>query len=109
MEVTGSINWLEQILFSVSAMAIVFGVLVSLMLLINLMSVIFKEKKKVAAKEVKAVEVKETEVEEYEEESDDCEVVAAIMAALSASLNVPTDKLMIKKIKRIDRSSNWKN
>lgn len=107
MAVSGSINWLEQIFFSISAMAIVFGVLVLLMLLINVMSVIFKERKKNAVEEPK--QVIEEEVVEEQEETDDCEVVAAIMAALSASLNVPTDKLMIKKIKRIDRSSNWKN
>ncbi|WBW97948.1 OadG family protein [Oceanirhabdus sp. W0125-5] len=102
-----SINWISEILFSISAMAIVFGVLIILMGFINVMSVIFKEKKKVVVEEKVEQYIDETAVEE--QEGDDCEVVAAIMAALSASLDVPTEKLMIRSIKRLDRSSNWRN
>ncbi|MCM1992042.1 OadG family protein [Oceanirhabdus seepicola] len=102
-----SINWISEILFSISSMAIVFGVLLILMCFINLMSMVFKEKKKVVVEEKIEEYIDETAVEE--QEGDDCEVVAAIMAALSASLDVPTEKLMIRSIKRLDRSSNWRN
>jgi len=90
-------------------MLIVFSVLLCVKLIIELMGRVFKEKEKEKPKMVESIEkyVDETAIEG--DDVDDCEVVAAIMAALSASLDVPTDKLMIRSIKRLDRSSNWRN
>jgi Na+-transporting methylmalonyl-CoA/oxaloacetate decarboxylase gamma subunit len=102
-------KFVDGIGFSLVAMSLVFGVLVALMLIIMLMGYIFKERKPI--KEIKTQTIKE-EVEVIEEipVQDDMEIVAAIMAALSASLNVPTDKLAIKSIKRIStNNSNWRN
>ncbi len=102
-----SLDWISQIIFSLSAMLIVFGVLLCVKFTINFMGFVFKEKEKPKMAESVEEYVDEAAIEE--DAVDDCEVVAAIMAALSASLDVPTDKLMIRSIKRLDRSSNWRN
>lgn len=102
-------TWIGKIMFSISAMMIVFAVLTALMGMIKLMSVALKERVNKKPEPEKVEKSADETAVEYYEENDDCEVVAAIMAALSASLDVPTDKLVIKKIKRIDRGTNWRN
>lgn len=47
-------------------------------------------------------------IEEKSKETNDLEVAAAIMGALSAYLNVPVSKLKIKSIKRLEENkSAW--
>lgn len=92
--------------FSIVAMAIVFIMLIALSLVIVFMGKVLGEKP--APKKEPAAEKVEEIQEEYVEEIpvvDDCEIVAVIMAALSASLNVPSDKLSIRSIKR---TNNWR-
>ena len=98
-------SFIEGIGFSGVAMTIVFTMLIALSLVIVLMGKLLGEKP-APKKEVVTEEVEE--IEEYIEEipvTDDCEIVAVIMAALSASLNVPSDKLAIKSIRR---TNNWR-
>jgi len=97
----------SQVMFSLSAMLIVFSVLLCVKFIIELMGFVFKQKEKPQVVESVEKYVDETAIEE--DDVDDCEVIAAIMAALSATLDVPTNKLMIRSIKRLDRSSNWRN
>ena len=102
-----NLDWINQIIFSISAMLIVFGVLLCVKLTIEFMGFLFRQKDKPTKIESVEKYVDETAVEEHN--VDDCEVIAAIMAALSASLDVPTDKLVIRSIKRLDRTSSWRN
>lgn len=99
-------NFIDGVSFSSIAMIIVFAMLAALSLVIVLMGKLLGEKP-VPKKEEVAEEIEEIQ-EEYVEEIpvvDDCEIVAVIMAALSASLNVPSDKLAIRSIKR---TNNWR-
>ena len=102
------LDLISQIIFSFSAMLIVFSVLLCVKFIIELMGFVFKKKEKPKMAESVEEYVDETAIEE-DDDVDDCEVIAAIMAALSATLDVPTNKLMIRSIKRLDRSSNWRN
>lgn len=99
-------SFIEGLGFSGVAMTIVFIMLIALALVIVFMGKMLGEKP--APKKESVAEKTEEIQEEYVEEIpvvDDCEIVAVIMAALSASLNVPSDKLAIRSIKR---TNNWR-
>ncbi|MPN14291.1 hypothetical protein SDC9_161617 [bioreactor metagenome] len=94
------------------AMAIVFGILVILWFVIRSQSFLLGEKKGSKVEEsVDLNEVKKGNIEEVLQTIDiskDYEIVAAIMAALSAELDTPISGLNIKSIKRVNTlNSNW--
>ncbi|MEG0153079.1 MAG: OadG family protein [Clostridium sp.] len=102
---------------SATAMIIVFGMLVILMLIIKFQSGIINgigNKKKSTAKPVgKDRDAVLTEVAQGAQVIDlnaDCELVAAIMAALSAHTGKSAGQLNINSIKRVNNNnSNWRN
>ncbi|WP_291560638.1 MULTISPECIES: OadG family protein [unclassified Clostridium] len=96
---------------SAVAMIIVFAVLVILMYIIKFQSFLLKDKKKkIEPVKEEIFEPLVQEVETIENPQDDLELVAVIMATLSAHLNVPTSGLNIKSIKRINSgNANWQN
>jgi Na+-transporting methylmalonyl-CoA/oxaloacetate decarboxylase gamma subunit len=101
-------SFLDAISTSLVAMSIVFTLLIILHYIIRFQSFILSIK--LSQDKVHKVEVVSSEeiVEETVQEGDvkgDLEVVAAIAAALSAYLDIPTSKLIIKRIKRVN--SNW--
>ena len=85
-------------------LAIVFGVLLILMVVLCLFKVIFyKDPAKVKKTEVVAEPVVEAEVE-----TDDDELIAVLTAAVAASLNTSTYNLQIKSYRRIkDERPSW--
>ncbi|WP_291571045.1 OadG family protein [Clostridium sp. UBA4548] len=94
------------------AMAIVFGILIILWFVIKSQSFLLGGKKGSQVEErVDLNEVKQGSIEEVLQIIDinkDYEIVAAIMAALSAELGTPISGLNIKSIKRVDTlNSNW--
>ncbi|WP_461613855.1 OadG family protein [Clostridium sp. Marseille-QA1073] len=96
---------------SAVAMIIVFAVLVILMYIIKFQSFLLRDKKKEMepVKEEKFEPVVQ-EVETIENPEDDLELVAVIMASLSAHLNVPVSDLNIKSIKRVNSgNANWQS
>jgi len=108
----GSIGEKFTFTFNVSlvSMIIVFAILVLLMVVIMLQSRILKVKKQEPVIEHK----NEMPIKKSEEAvkvidiNKDYEVVAAIMAALSAHLGKPIEGLQIKSIKRLNNgNSNW--
>lgn len=96
---------------SAVAMIIVFAVLVILMYMIKFQSFLLRDrKKKIEPVKEDTLESPLQDVEIIENTQDDLELVAVIMAALSAHLNVPTSELNIKSIKRVNNgNSNWGN
>lgn len=46
--------------------------------------------------------------EEDEEEVDDLELVAVITAAIAASENTPADGLVVRSIRKVNKTNNWK-
>ena len=69
-----------------------------------------KSKKTVVKEAQKPVEKAETETVVEAEQTDECELVAILTAAVAASLNTSTYNLKIKSFKRIDTKNNvWAN
>jgi Na+-transporting methylmalonyl-CoA/oxaloacetate decarboxylase gamma subunit len=94
------------------SMVLVFGLLVFLMLVIyvqnSLLKIFGKEKKKSQVVKVKENNIKEEAVDEVL--VDENEIVAAIMAAISACIDVPQERLIVKSIKRVNsNNSAWGN
>lgn len=89
-------------------LAIVFGVLVVLMIVLYLFKVIFyKDPVKTAAK-VQNTPAVETAKPEEETAEDTDELIAVITAAVAASLNTSTYNLQIKSIRRVDdKRPSW--
>lgn len=112
-------SMMEKLMFSLgvsgTAMTIVFGMLVALMLIIKLQSFIINgpTKKKIVAKEItKDRDAVLTEVAQGAEVIDlnsDCELVAAIMAALAAHTGKSAGQLNISSIKRVNNNSSWRD
>jgi sodium pump decarboxylase gamma subunit len=96
---------------SLVAMLIVFAILVILMFIIKLQSSLLKNMKREPVAEKPQVVENKAKVEDALEVVDinrEHEIVASIMAALSAHLGKPIDGLNIKSIKRINNvNSNW--
>ncbi|WXR60647.1 OadG family protein [Peptostreptococcaceae bacterium AGR-M142] len=86
------------------AMVIVFAVLVLLMFIVKTMKS-FANKPKKEEVVVKAKPVEE-EVEE-EVKTDDKQLVAVITAAIAASLNTSTSKIVVKRIERLSEDPAW--
>lgn len=109
---------IEKIFFSLgvtgTAMTIVFGVLFALMLIIKLQSYIIigpNKKKNIANSVTKDRDAVLTEVAQGAEVIDlnsDCELVAAIMAALAAHTGKSAGQLNIRSIKRVNNNSSWR-
>lgn len=92
-------------LTTVLGLAIVFGVLAILMIVLYLFKVIF-------AREPKTKKIDETPVttvaEVKEETQDEGELIAILTAAVAASLNTSTYNLQIKSYRRIeDNRPSW--
>lgn len=83
-------------------LAIVFGVLIILMIVLMLFKVIFARTPK-QPKETKTVSVQtETAEAEIKDEVDENELIAVLTAAVAASLNTSTYNLKIKSYRRTD-------
>ena len=100
---------------AVTSMIIVFGVLLALMLIIKLQSFLLggdhKKKPRINEKP-KEVQVAVKEVSNTVQTVDvnkEYELVAAIMATLSAHTGKSLDELNIKSIKRINNNSSWRS
>ncbi|EQB89017.1 Na+-transporting methylmalonyl-CoA/oxaloacetate decarboxylase gamma subunit [Clostridium punense] len=94
------------------AMIIVFSILIILWLVIRSQSFLLGVRKDSNEEKSESLNVaKEEKIEEVVEVIDmskEYEIVAAIIAALSADLDVPASGLNIKSIKRVNTlSSNW--
>lgn len=100
---------------AVTSMIIVFGVLLALMLIIKLQSFLLGgdyKKKPTISEETKEVPVAVKEVDNTVQTVDvnkEYELVAAIMAALSAHTGKSLDELNIKSIKRVNNNSSWRS
>lgn len=106
-----NISIAEALEITVVSMGIVFGLLIFLQFVIRLQGAVLKMIDKSGAKkkeEVVKKEIKKPEIIEEVSKTDDLELVAAIMGALSTYLDVPTSGLKIKSIKRVS-SNNWRN
>lgn len=100
---------------AVTSMIIVFGVLLALMLIIKLQSFLlggdYKKKPRINEKS-KEVPVEVNEVDNTVQTIDvnkEYELVAAIMATLSAHTGKSLDELNIKSIKRVNNNSSWRS
>ena len=100
---------------AVTSMIIVFGVLLVLMLVIKLQSFLlggdYKKKPRINEKP-KEVQVAVKEVSNTVQTVDvnkEYELVAAIMATLSAHTGKSLDELNIKSIKRVNNNSSWRS
>lgn len=112
-------SMMEKLTFSLGvsgiAMTIVFGMLVALMLIIKLQSFIINgptKKKRVAKEVTKGRDAVLTEVAQGAEVIDlnsDCELVAAIMAALATHTGKSAGQLNIRSIKRVNNNSSWRD
>ncbi|WP_102399471.1 OadG family protein [Haloimpatiens massiliensis] len=104
---------LEVTLF---AMLIVFSILVFIALIIKAQTFLLNNSNKVSGKSKKDLEIdkKELVIEKHQEEISisseeaDLEVIAAIMAALSSYMDVPSQNLVIKNIRRLN-GNGWKD
>lgn len=85
------------------AMVIVFTVLVLLMFIVKTMKNFANKPKK------EEVVVKAKPIEEVVEEvkTDDKQLVAVITAAVAASLNTSTSKIVVKRIERLSEDPAW--
>lgn len=111
---------MEKLTFSLgvagTAMLIVFCLLLALMLIIKLQSYIINISGKKDKKPVEKVNVKSNDsiVEaaissQPIDLTSDCELVAAIMAALTAHTGKSAGELNIRSIKRVNNVSGWRN
>ena len=93
---------------TVVGLAIVFGVLIILMLVLMLFKVIFYKdpKKAQPAKQPTAQAVQTTAPAPVATQDDDTELVAVLTAAIAASLNTSTYNLRIKSYRRVDTKAN---
>lgn len=111
---------LENVTFalgvSATAMIIVFGVLLVLMFIIKFQSFLLgrdynkSSKANEKPKEVPvAIEKEDAEAMQTVDLNKEYELVAAIMAALSAHTGKSLDELNIKSIKRVNNNSSWRS
>lgn len=120
MELLGT-SFADKLAFSLqvslTSIVIVFALLVALMLIIKLQSFIINgatNKKKSSAKQPTvdrdAVLTEVARGAQVVDLNSDCELVAAIMAALAAHTGKSAGELNIRSIKRISgNNSNWRN
>lgn len=99
--------WLEEGLTAlITGLGTVFAVLILVSILISYLkyiNVFDKNHKKQESKEQKeSIVIEETDNNII----DDFELVAVITAAIAASLNTSTDKLLVKSFKRLPNSRN---
>lgn len=92
------VNIGEAVFISIFSMAVVFVVLLIISYMIDLVAVFLK--KPVKAKAIAKNETAET----IKGVTNDASVVAAIAAAISSYMGVDPHNLVIKKIRRIDKS-----
>lgn len=106
-----TLSLIDALGVSAVAMIIVFAVLAILMYVIKFQSFLLRDKKKkIEPIKEEIVEATVQEAEVIENPQDDLELVAVIMATLSAHLNVPASGLNIKSIKRINSvNANWQD
>ncbi len=88
---------------AVLAMGIVFAVLILLQFIIKLMNKMVGEK----PKEIKTVVQSVQETETVVEESKEGDLVAAISAAVAASLGTSMSNIIVRKIERHGEDSSW--
>ncbi|MFD3155557.1 OadG family protein [Haloimpatiens sp. FM7330] len=99
---------LEGLEITIFSMLLVFTVLVCIALIINIQTFILRDKKKEIKADKSDLKVIE-KPEVIEEQDNELEIVAAIMAALSTCSDVPSDRLQIKSIRRLNNGSNWRD
>lgn len=109
---TALLNTIMSILI-VFAMLIIISLVISLFQYIPVLQERFQKKDTVPAPQPTTAPVLEPEPEEEEELSDDLELVAVITAAITAyeeacGNEVPADGLLVRSIKRVNKS-RWQN
>lgn len=100
---------MEGLRTTVVGLAIVFGVLIILMLVLMLFKVIFyKEAPKAKKPEVQKVQQPKPAPASapIKPAEDDTELIAVLTAAVAASLNTSTYNLRIKSYRRVDTNTN---
>ncbi|WP_138203418.1 OadG family protein [Haloimpatiens lingqiaonensis] len=113
-----TLNFVGSLEVTLFAMLVVFSVLVFIALIIKIQTFLLSKAEKTLknknGKKDLEIEKKETMIEKHQEEISvssedaDLEVVAAIMAALSSYMDVPSENLVIKNIKRLN-GNGWKD
>ena len=95
----------DSLIITVFSMLVVFVVLYAISYLIRVLKLISSGKEE--RQEVKKNDLVESATSEKEEinEDDDAELVAAIAAAIAASLGVDIPQIKIRKIKRLPQST----
>ncbi len=109
---TALLNTIMSIMI-VFAMLIIISMVISLFRYIPVLQERFQKKSQVPVTQATPVPAPEPELEEEEELSDDLELVAVITAAIHAyeesmGNEVPADGLVVRSIKRINKS-RWQN
>ncbi len=95
---------------TVIGMGTVFVVLIFISFIISLLKHVNKIGKKEEPKKenTPAPVAQVEEVEDDSEEVDDLELVAVITAAIAASENTPADGLVVRSIKKVHKTDNWR-
>lgn len=99
------------LLVTVFAMLIVFAVLYVIQLVIKIQTYLLKDvgEHKKENTVINVIPKEEMVIQEVKPVENDLEVVAAIMAALSAYTGKSSDELNIRSIKRVNANSNWRS
>lgn len=100
----------KALLNTLIGMGTVFVVLIFISFIISLLKHVNKigAKKEEPTAQPQPAPVPVVVEEEDEEEVDDLELVAVITAAIAASENTPADGLVVRSIRKVNKTNNWK-
>lgn len=98
---------IEALIITAFSMGLVFVTLIAISLILRGFKLVFYKDNKKKTETIKAVspEPKSVEPSKAMDENKDEELVAAITAALAASLSQPSHNLIIKSIRRVPQDS----
>ena len=101
------IDMIEALIITAFSMGLVFVTLIAISLILRGFKLVFYKDNKKKTETIKAVspEPKSVEPSKTMDENKDEELVAAITAALAASLSQPSHNLIIKSIRRVPQDS----
>lgn len=99
-----SATWVEEgVTALISGMSTVFIILIMISIIISLFKYIKKDEDTQKAEETKVTACVETKKESIEDEMDEQELVAVITAAIAASLQTTTDKLVVTSFRKVSK------
>lgn len=93
---------------TIMGLAVVFVMLIFISLIIYCFKFIHEAEERAAAKKKASEPAPAPVVEETVEEEDDLELVAVIAAAIAASEGTDPNGLVVRSIKRVGKTNNWK-